>query len=260
MPPIYARNGARARRFLLGPRQILALASPPMCTRFTLHNLTALTAMLARLGVTGPADQAPRYNIPVTTLVPVVARREGANALGAFRFGVTLPPRTAGERPTLLANARAETVRERPAFRDAVRHRRCLVPADGFFEWEHAGRARQPHYFHRRDGATFYFAGLWRPEPDPAAPPGFVLVTTTPNNLVTRLHDRMPVVLEPETAPEWLGDQPLAPERLADLCAPWPADAWTSHPVHPRMNHARHAAPDCVAPWTPPAPEPTLFD
>ena len=230
-----------------------------MCTRFTLHNLDALRALLENLEVAMPESLRPLYNIPLTTRLPAVVRRRGVTALEPLSFGMLLPPRSPGEKPMQLANARAETLLQRPAFRDAVRHRRCLVPADGFYEWEHAGRARLPHYFHRKDGAAFWFAGLWR-EGSEVTPPAFVLVTTTPNSLVAPLHDRMPVVLEPGGAREWLGDEPLPPARLAALGAPWAPDGWTEHPVDPRMNSARHEGPDCIAPWHAPAEQRKLFD
>lgn len=230
-----------------------------MCTRFTLHRLEELRNALVDLGVTLPERIRESYNIALTVRVPAITRRQAVNSLAPLAFGLLLPPKEPGERPLTLANARSETMLAKPTFRDAVQHRRCLVPADGFFEWEKRGRERQPHYFTRRDGAPFFFAGLWREE-TPVAPPAFVIVTTAPNELLSPIHDRMPVMLDGARAAEWLGDQPLAPARLDALCAPFPAGAMASHTVHPRMNSARHEGPDCIAPWTPPAPERELFD
>ncbi|MBA4138267.1 MAG: hypothetical protein C0518_13215 [Opitutus sp.] len=229
-----------------------------MCNRYALSNLAGLRQLLAELGLATPEELVARFNIPLTATVPVVTKKAGTTALEPLAFGALLPPRGPGERPMMVGNARAENL-ARGAFKEAAQYRRCLVPADGFFEWEHAGKARLPHYFYRRDRAPFFFAGLWRPE-SPAAPASAVIVTTKPNALLAPIHDRMPVMLERDSSREWLGDTPLAPERLAALCAPFPADAMASHRVDPKMNHARHEGPDCIAPWTAPPPEPTLFD
>lgn len=229
-----------------------------MCNRYALSNIAGLKQLLAELGLATPEELVARFNIPLTTRVPVVTRKDGATTLEPLAFGTLLPPRQPGERPLLVGNARAEHLR-RGAFQEAAQHRRCLVPADGFFEWEHAGKARLPHFFHRRDRAPFFFAGLWRPE-SALAPASVVIVTTRPNELLAPIHDRMPVMLARDQSQAWLGDTPLAPERVAAICAPFPAESMASHRVDPRMNSARVDDADCIAPWEPPAPEPTLFD
>jgi putative SOS response-associated peptidase YedK len=147
----------------------------------------------------------------------------------------------------ILGNARAETLLMKPAFRDAAQHRRGLVPADGFYEWEKAGRARLPHYFYLKERQPFFFAGIWQPESD-VTPAAFAIITTAPNALVQPIHDRMPVILGPNSGRAWLGNQPLPPDRLSQLCRPLPAEMMTSHRVDPRMNSSRHESPDCVAP------------
>lgn len=236
--------------------RVFPVSSFAMCTRYSLHQLEALQRALAKLGLELPKRLRELYNIALTTRAPAVTRQKGVSALVPLAFGVSLPPRTPGARPLQLANARSETLLAKGAFRDAARHRRCLVPADGFYEWEKQGKARQPHYFSRRDGEPFFFAGLWRPE-TALTPPAFVIVTTQPNALLASIHDRMPVMLTDATAPEWLGDEPLPPGRIDALCAPFPAAAMRSHRVDPRMNSARHGGPDCIAPLT---PERGLFD
>lgn len=231
-----------------------------MCTRYSLHNLEALQRALKKLGLKVPAELRAVYNATLTTRMPAITKRKGAVALEPLAFGTLMPPRTPGEKPLLLANARAETLLARGAFKDAAQHRRCLVPADGFFEWEKQGKARQPHYFQRRDGEPFFFAGLWRPE-TAISPPAFAIVTTSPNELLAPIHDRMPVMLGDDARAEaWLGDTPLPPGKLEALCAPFPAREMRSHRVHPRMNCARHEAPDCIEPFAPPPPERELFD
>lgn len=229
-----------------------------MCNRYSLANVEALRRLLDELGLATPEDLLARYNLPLTAPAPIVVQQSGHRRLGRAAFGLELPPREPGGRPMLVGNARAETLLQRPAFRDAARHRRCAVPADGFFEWEKVGARRQPHHFHRPDRSPFFFAGLWRPDAD-GTPASFVIVTTTPNAVVAPIHDRMPVVLDTPAATAWLGDEPLPPERLGALCVPCPAELLARHPVDPRVGQVRFDEPACLAPWTPPR-EPTLFD
>jgi putative SOS response-associated peptidase YedK len=229
-----------------------------MCNRYSLTNVAGLRKLLEKLGISTPEELVARFNVPLTTRMPVVTKKGAAVALEPLAFGALLPARDATARPLLVGNARAENLL-RSSFKEAAQHRRCLVPADGFFEWEHTGKARLPHYFYRRDREPFFFAGLWRAETN-LAPASFVIVTTTPNPLLARIHDRMPVMLHEGDAPDWLGDQPLAPAHLHMLCAPFPEHEMASHRVDPKVNSARLEGPDCVAPWTPPPPEPTLFD
>ena len=219
-----------------------------MCYRYTLTDLAAFRAMIdaSTLGVDFDlTNLKPRYNVALTSLMPVITRR-GKPRLETLRFGLSLPARAPVKKPLRLANARAETLLAKPAFRDAARHRRCLVPADGFYEWEKQGRTRLPHYFTLKSGGAFFFAGLWEPETD-TAPGSFAIVTTTPNALLQRIHDRMPVILGPNSGPAWLGDEPLTPARLARLCRPLAADLMTGHRVDPRVNNARYEAADCIA-------------
>lgn len=217
-----------------------------MCYRYSLQSLAALSDYYEELADSALAEWQPRYNVALTSRMPVITRR-AQPTLEAMNFGFVLPARPPGGRPMLLGNARAETLLARPGFRDAALHRRCLVPADGFYEWEKAGTTRLPHYFALKNGRPFFFAGLWQPARD-SSPSAFCLVTTTPNALLRTIHDRMPVMLENEAARAWLGDSPLEPGRLAALCSSYPAGEMRSHRVDPRVNNARYEAPDCIAP------------
>lgn len=220
-----------------------------MCYRYTLTDLIAVRAMFeaAGLGVDLdlPAHQ-PRYNVALTNLMPVVIF-QGGPKVSALRFGLTLPARLPEQKPLLLANARAETLLAKPAFRDATLCRRCLVPADGFYEWEKAGTARLPHYFTLKSRQPFFFAGLWEPE-NAVVPASFAIVTTTPNPLLQPIHDRMPVILGPNSGPAWLGEEPLNPARMTQLCRPFASDQMTACRVDPRVNNVRYEAADCIAP------------
>lgn len=218
-----------------------------MCCRYSLTKFAEIAAFYEQLAELAGADWQPRYNVALTQRMPVITRRRGRPTAETMRFGLVPPARTAGAKPLLLANARAETLLDRPAFRDATHHRRCLVPADGFYEWEKQGRTRRPHYFTLKDRRPFFFAGLWEPATD-RAPAAFCIVTTAPNPLLAVIHDRMPVMLGPNSGPAWLGDEPLDPTRLAQLCRPLRVDLMTSRRVDPRMNNVRHEAPDCIEP------------
>lgn len=220
-----------------------------MCYRYTLTDLIAVRAMFEAAGLGVDLDlpaHLPRYNVALTNLMPVVIF-QGGPRVAALRFGLILPAPPPVKKPLLLANARAETLLAKPAFRDATLHRRCLVPADGFYEWEKAGDVRLPHYFTLQSRQPFFFAGLWEPETT-ALPAGFAIVTTTPNDLLQLIHDRMPVILGPNSGPAWLGAEPLPPARLAQLCRPLSADLMAGHRVDPRVNNVRYEAPDCIAP------------
>src|SRR6478736_4328340 len=219
-----------------------------MCSRYTLTDLrAAIAAFRDQLAELADADWGPRYNVALTQLMPVVTKRSGKAHLDKLRFGVVAPARSPAERPLLLANARAETITSKPAFREAAGARRCLVPADGFYEWEKAGETRLPHYFTLKDRRPFFFAGLWEPARD-AEPGAFCIVTTTPNPLLAAIHDRMPVMLGPNSGPAWLGDEPLPDTRVAQLCRPLPADMMAGHRVDVRMNSVRYEATDAMTP------------
>lgn len=220
-----------------------------MCTRYALSDLKAIASLVeaANLGVNvdliGPD---PRFNIALTQRVPVITKRSKAK-LETLSFGLLLPARTPTKKPLLLANARAETLLTKPSFLDAAQHRRCLVPATGFYEWERLGPTRLPHYFTLAASPAFFFAGLWEPE-SAINPAAFAIVTTSPNALLGAIHDRMPVILGPNSGAAWLGDDPLASARLAQFCRPFAADKMAAHRVDPRVNNVRYEAPDCIAP------------
>ncbi len=216
-----------------------------MCYRYTLQKVESLSAY-DKSPTVAIADWQPRYNVALTTLMPVLVS-EAKPTVRDLAFGFTLPARTAGVRPLLVANSRAETLLAKPSFRDAAQHRRYLVPADGFFEWEKQGTARLPHYFYLLDHRPFFFAGIWQPATE-SSPAGFSIITTKPNSLLQSIHDRMPVILGPNSGPAWLGDHPLDPILLERLCRPLSAEMMSSHRVAPRINNARYQAPDSVDP------------
>lgn len=219
-----------------------------MCGRFSLT--TAPDWVAEQFGLDEVPDLGPRYNIAPTQDVAVVrSKPEGTgNRLDMVRWGL-IPPgagQAAGSAP--LINARSETVLEKPAFRAAFLARRCLVPADGFFEWRDLGGRKQPIYFTATDGRPFAFAGLWERY---IASDGYPLetctiLTTEPNALVRPVHDRMPVILPADAYDPWLNS--ADPQHdLPPLLAPFPEDAMQSRAVNPVVNSAASDSPECIA-------------
>lgn len=150
-----------------------------------------------------------------------------------------------------MINARAETVAEKPAFRSAFHARRCVVPADGFFEWKKEGNARLPYFFTLDDELPFGLAGIWEPAPQTASPPAgsFCLLTTAANAVMRPVHHRMPVILAPHEVEQWLDPGLRDPERLEKFLAPAPSETMKARPVDPWVNKAGNEGPRCVAPW-----------
>ena len=226
-----------------------------MCGRFTqrlswreLHELMDLVGT--------PLNLRPRYNAAPSQDVAVVRAAEEGRTLAMLRWG--LIPAWAKD-PAIghrLINARSETAAEKPSFRAAFRNRRCLIPADGFYEWRREGKTRQPWLFGLQDGAPFAFAGLWESWTVPQGAtltgslaergPGdavetCTILTTPANETVAPVHGRMPLILPPNAYSSWLAgeDVPLAP---------YPADAMTAHPVSTHVNRPANDDARCVEP------------
>jgi putative SOS response-associated peptidase YedK len=191
----------------------------------------------------------PRYNIAPTQ--PVAAVRIDPQGhereFTALRWG--LIPSWADD-PALgnrMINARAETAAEKPAYRSAFRLRRCLVLADGFYEWAKADGAKQPHYFQLKDGGPFAFAGLWERWAKGEEPiESCTLLTTEANEVVSPVHQRMPVILEPEDYGRWLDPQRRRLEDVSAILRPFPAKRMLAYPVGRFVNDPRNEDPRCV--------------
>ena len=226
-----------------------------MCGRFTqrlswaeLHELMDLVGPLRNL--------RPRYNVAPSQDVAVVRAADGGRNLSMLRWG--LIPAWAKD-PAIgyrLINARSETVAEKPSFRSAYRRRRCLIPADGFYEWQRLGKIRQPWLFGLRDGAPFAIAGLWErwTVPEGAELTGSLaelgpgdpvetctILTTAANETVAPVHGRMPVILPRDACDPWLAGDDVS-------LAPYAPDAMTAHPVSTLVNRPANDEPRCVEP------------
>jgi putative SOS response-associated peptidase YedK len=220
-----------------------------MCGRYFLTTPGAVLAETFELA-TAP-ELRPRWNIAPTQSVPIVrAAGEGGRELAVVRWG--LVPFWAKEAAigNRLINARAESLGEKPAFSDSFRKRRCLIPADGFYEWKREGAGKQPWLLRLRGGGVFGFAGLWSRWQDPAAGAALescAIVTTAPNELAATVHDRMPVVLPRARYGAWL-DSAADPSALASLLVPFPAAEMEAFPVSRLVNSPSHDEPACIEP------------
>jgi putative SOS response-associated peptidase YedK len=218
-----------------------------MCGRYTIRRperlidvfcIKKLEAVLGR----------PRFNIAPTQNVPVLLLREGRRVLANVRWG--LVPSWA-EEPSIgnrLINARAETVAAKPAFRSAFAKRRCLIPADGFYEWQKVGGGKQPMYVQVDRGEPFAFAGLyevWHPDGDDELV-SCTIITTTPNKLMRPIHDRMPVILPEEQYDRWLDPDRADKVQLQKMLTPFDATRMDAYPVSKHVNSPGNDDAKCV--------------
>lgn len=177
----------------------------------------------------------PRYNIAPTQPVPVILDRGDGRELAMFRW--ELIPSWSKESKGFI-NARAETLEDKPSFKESFQRRRCLIPADGFYEWQRHGRSKQPYFFQLKDEAPFAFAGIWdRWQGNGLNITSCAIITTTPNELLATIHDRMPVILDDEAQDNWLRSEARLAD-LKDLLVPFPASEMKSFPVSTRVNGA----------------------
>jgi putative SOS response-associated peptidase YedK len=221
-----------------------------MCVRYTLHKSDAALGAISRaLGrpLDNPDWAGPRYNVTLTDTMPVVAVSGGETRVRPMRWGFVPASDRGLARPKLIANARSETAESLPLFRKAVSARRCLVPANGFYEWQTLGSQKIPHFFALEGEESFAFAGLWDPEGG-GLPETYCILTTVPNELVGSVHDRMPVILSAEGMARWLGEGPLAPGEYPSLVKPFPAARMTSRPVNRYVSNSRNQGPKCLEP------------
>jgi putative SOS response-associated peptidase YedK len=207
-----------------------------MCGRYSLSDKdigVVADALGAHYDDELAAAHKPRYNIAPTQVAPIVTLEDAGRVLSLASWGFV------GEQDKKLSiNARAESVATRPGIRDAFASRRCVVPADGFFEWRGEKSARRPIWFHRADGAPLFFAGLWQATVGGA--PTFLVITTKPNDVVAPVHDRMPAILTVEGAIEWLKRPDVK------LLGPVDNDFLVATPVSPRVNDVKNDDPGCL--------------
>ena len=225
-----------------------------MCGRFTQERPNAELAALFAAQLRADAGEGGRFNVAPTQRASVVLvdSDEGRRVLTGFRWGL-IPGWAKDTRiGSRLINARAETVASTPAFRASFRRRRCLVPADGFYEWQRGPGGRRPFAIRPADAAPLAFAGLWSAWRDPAFPDApdplgtFAIVTTTPNELMAELHNRMPVVLPAEAWERWLDPGVKDPSELRGLLVPCSSERLVAYPVSTLVNSVRNQGPALI--------------
>ena len=221
-----------------------------MCGRFTL-TIDPADLRDAFPGLAFPEEMTPRYNVAPSQLVAVIANN-GKNQVEFFKWGLVPSWAKDVSIGNRMINARAETLAEKPSFRAAYKRRRCLILADGFYEWKPVAgqKAKTPMLIKMKSGQPFAFAGLWEawhPDQEDAIL-SCTIITTTPNALMEKIHDRMPAILKPEAYPLWLDPAEQAPDKLGKLLKPYPASQMTAFAVSRLVNDPRQDSPECIAP------------
>jgi putative SOS response-associated peptidase YedK len=224
-----------------------------MCGRFTnQYTWEELHALYSLSDVSSPQSNfQPRYNVAPTDTMPVVRLKDGKRELAVMKWGLVPSSSKDATDGAKMINARAETVAEKPAFRSAFRHRRCLVTADGFYEWQKLSpKEKQPWFITTKNKEPFAFAGLyewWIPR-EGARLETFTIITTTPNAVCKPIHDRMPVVLDRAAWKAWLGEELVSPSKLQDMLKPFPADRMECWPVDSRVGNVKNDDAELVKP------------
>ena len=222
-----------------------------MCGRYVITSSPAVIRAL--FGYPEQPNFPARYNVAPTQPIPLVRLHEGKRHFALMRWGLipawVKDPKTF----SLLINARGESVIDKPAFRNAMRRRRCLIPADGFYEWKDVSGRKQPYFLHLRAGGPFAFAGLWETwtgpngeELDTAA-----IVTTRANRTLAAFHDRMPVIVPPEAFDLWLDSAKVDAQTASALIAPAREDLFEAYEISAAVNRAANDSPDLIAPAAP---------
>ena len=201
--------------------------------------------------VFGKEEWNPRYNIAPTQSVPVIRQnpKEPVRELSLVRWGLIPSWAKDSSLAAQLINARSETAGTKPAFRDALKSRRCLIPADGFYEWQRMGKAKQPYCFEVNEGQLFAFAGIWDRWKDPSGNTVETcsILTTTANAVTSPVHDRMPVILDPDSYDLWLDPGMRNVSVASELLRPYDARLMRCYPISTRINHVGNDDEECSA-------------
>jgi putative SOS response-associated peptidase YedK len=219
-----------------------------MCGRFTLK--TPREVVAKQFGVEIDEELESRFNIAPTQTIAAIRPAVGGEGREFVLLKWGLIPSWAKDASmgAKLINARSETVTEKPSFREAFKRRRAIIPADGIYEWQRTGKGKQPYFFQMRDGSLFGFAGLWdkwRNEEGEVVETCSIL-TTEANEVFSPAHERMPVVLHPESYDEWLDADPRGVESLKELLRPYPSSEMIAYPVSTLVNSPQHQGAELI--------------
>ncbi|GIP35414.1 SOS response-associated peptidase [Paenibacillus sp. J2TS4] len=221
-----------------------------MCGRFTLTVL--LEEIFGRLGVVPlPYEYMPKYNAAPGQAIHAIIEHRGERRIGTLRWGL-IPSWAKDDKIGFKTiNAKAETLQDKPSFRNSFQRKRCLIPADGFYEWKKLERGKQPMRITRKDGGLFAMAGLYDTwiSPEGGKISTVTIITTPPNELVQPIHNRMPAILTPASEAIWLDRNISDPNLLSNLLVPYPAEEMTAYPVHPRVGQVANDDPECIGEW-----------
>ncbi|HEV3204739.1 MAG TPA: SOS response-associated peptidase [Gemmataceae bacterium] len=221
-----------------------------MCARFT--RAATVDDMALLFQIMEFPEMEPRYNIAPTQTVAAVRIRPERNQRewALLRWGLVPSWAEDLKMGNALINARSETAAEKPAFRSAFRSRRCLIPADGFFEWQKQGAKKQPFHIRMKNAKPFAFAGLWESwkKDEEQTIETFTLLTTSANGVVKPYHDRMPVIVKPEDFEPWLDPSLRDPKIVQPLLKPFADEDMTAIPVSMWVNNPRNQGPTCIEP------------
>ena len=217
-----------------------------MCGRFTLKSPGRI--LIPKVDRSEIDSLVPRYNIAPSQTVLAIVQREAHREATFLQWG--LIPFWSKEAKGFI-NAREETIEEKPSFSESFQRRRCLIPADGFYEWQRTGKMSQPYYFQMKDAAPFTFAGIWdKWHCNGRSVVSCAIITTKANELMAPIHHRMPVILEPQSHDLWLDDNSRSPE-LRSLLLPFSASEMRSHAVSYDVNHTKTDNENLVLPVEP---------
>ena len=197
-------------------------------------------------------DWSPRYNVAPTQSVPVIRQnpKEPVRELSLVRWGLIPSWAKDSSIAAKMINARSETAGTKPAFRDALKFRRCLIPADGFYEWARTGKGKQPYCFEVNEGELFAFAGIWDRWKDASGKPVETcsILTTTANAVTSAVHDRMPVILDPDSYDLWLDSGMRDVTAATELLKPYDARLMRCYPISTRINRVANDEEECSTP------------
>ncbi|HEX6435919.1 MAG TPA: SOS response-associated peptidase [Candidatus Binatia bacterium] len=221
-----------------------------MCARFTASFEFREIKIRFRLQSDLPSF-ARRYNIAPSQEVPLIVQNGGVNELKRMRWGLVRSWASDRSIANRMINVRAETISEKSSLRRLIERRRCLIPADGFYEWRREGNNKIPVWFHLKKKEPFAFAGLWDISRDVKGEMlhSFTIITTVPNTLLRGIHNRMPVMFDPLQGKQWL--DPRLSTRAGDIAAvlaPFPSELMESHDVSPLVNKPEFDSADCIIP------------